>query len=65
MKAWFPKGEDDPEIALIRVTAEKAEYWDAPVEDQTEETANPRILEFLQKLSQPDRASPVQTDLPS
>jgi len=30
LKAWFPKGEDDPEIALIKVTAEKAEYWDAP-----------------------------------
>ena len=49
----------------LRQEFPKAEYWDGPVEDQTEETANPRILEFLQKLSQPDRASPVQTDLPS
>jgi len=32
----------------------KAEYWDAPVEDQTEQTANPRILEFMEKLSQRD-----------
>lgn len=30
MKAWFPKGVDDPELCLIRVSAESAEYWDAP-----------------------------------
>lgn len=29
-KAWFPQGLDDPELALIRVTVEEAEYWDAP-----------------------------------
>lgn len=29
-KAWFPKGLDDPELALLRVRVEKAEYWDAP-----------------------------------
>jgi general stress protein 26 len=29
-KAWFPKGEDDPEITLLKVTVEDAEYWDAP-----------------------------------
>ncbi len=28
-KAWFPKGLDDPQIALLRVDAEKAEFWDA------------------------------------
>ena len=28
-KAWFPQGLDDPQIALLRVDAEKAEYWDA------------------------------------
>jgi general stress protein 26 len=27
LRAWFPKGLNDPEIALLRV---KAEYWDAP-----------------------------------
>jgi general stress protein 26 len=26
--AWFPKGLDDPEVALIRVDIEGAEYWD-------------------------------------
>ena len=29
-KAWFPKGLDDPELALLRVNVEKAEYWDSP-----------------------------------
>lgn len=30
MKAWFPEGEDDPEIALLCVEAETAELWDSP-----------------------------------
>ena len=29
-KAWFPDGLDDPELALIKVTAHGAEYWDSP-----------------------------------
>jgi general stress protein 26 len=29
-KIWFPKGKDDPEIALLKVNLEKAEYWDSP-----------------------------------
>ena len=29
-KIWFPKGKDDPEIALLKVSLEKAEYWDSP-----------------------------------
>jgi len=29
-KMWFPKGKDDPEIALMRIRLEKAEYWDSP-----------------------------------
>ena len=29
-RAWFPKGTDDPDIALIEVELEEAEYWDAP-----------------------------------
>jgi general stress protein 26 len=29
-KMWFPEGKDDPEIALLRVSLEKAEYWDSP-----------------------------------
>lgn len=30
LKAWFPKGTDDPDLALLRVGIEKAEYWDGP-----------------------------------
>ena len=30
MRTWFPKGADDPDIALIRVRVESAEYWDSP-----------------------------------
>jgi len=30
LKAWFPDGADDPDLALLRVGIEKAEYWDSP-----------------------------------
>jgi general stress protein 26 len=29
LKAWFPDGLDDPNICLMKVTAEQAEYWEA------------------------------------
>jgi general stress protein 26 len=29
-KAWFPNGENDPEITVIRVNVDQAEYWEAP-----------------------------------
>jgi len=29
-KMWFPEGKDDPEVALLRISPEKAEYWDSP-----------------------------------
>jgi general stress protein 26 len=28
-KAWFPKGKDDPEIAVLRVEVNEADYWEA------------------------------------
>jgi general stress protein 26 len=28
-KAWFPKGEDDPEIAVLRVDIAEGDYWEA------------------------------------
>jgi len=28
--AWFPDGPDDPEIVLLKVRADGAEYWDSP-----------------------------------
>lgn len=30
LKAWFPNGSDDPEVALLKIDVEKAEYWDSP-----------------------------------
>jgi general stress protein 26 len=29
-RPWFPKGEDDPDLALLKVDVQNAEYWDAP-----------------------------------
>ena len=28
LKTWFPKGLDDPDLALLKVEVEHAEYWD-------------------------------------
>ena len=30
LKAWFPKGLDDPHLRLIKVEVDRAEYWDSP-----------------------------------
>ncbi|QWT25135.1 pyridoxamine 5'-phosphate oxidase family protein [Subtercola sp. PAMC28395] len=30
VEAWFPDGPDDPNVTLIKVTGESAEYWDTP-----------------------------------
>ncbi len=30
MSTWFPQGPDDPEIALLKVSVDHAEYWDSP-----------------------------------
>ncbi len=30
LKAWFPKGLDEPDIALLKVNVTKAEYWHSP-----------------------------------
>ena len=28
LRAWFPEGVDTPDIALLKVAVERAEYWD-------------------------------------
>jgi general stress protein 26 len=28
-KAWFPQGEDDPEITVLRVDVSEGDYWEA------------------------------------
>lgn len=40
MKVWFPAGEDDPSIRLLKVSVSRAEYWDAP-------SAPVRFLQFV------------------
>ncbi len=30
MRTWFPKGVEDPDIAILKVNVDQAEYWDAP-----------------------------------
>ncbi len=30
VEAWFPDGPGDPDVTLLRVDAESAEYWKAP-----------------------------------
>jgi general stress protein 26 len=30
LRAWFPEGSDDPNIALLKITIDRGEYWDQP-----------------------------------
>jgi general stress protein 26 len=30
LEPWFPRGLDDPDLALLEVRIDKAEYWDRP-----------------------------------
>jgi general stress protein 26 len=30
MKTWFPEGEDDPNLNLVRFEAERGSFWDSP-----------------------------------
>ena len=30
VEPWFPEGLDDPDLGLLEVTVDEAEYWDAP-----------------------------------
>ena len=29
LRAWFPEGKKDPDLALLRVKVDRAEYWDS------------------------------------
>ena len=29
-EAWFPEGEDDPSVVVVKVSGESAQYWDSP-----------------------------------
>ena len=30
MRAWFPKGKEDPSIMILKISIDQAEYWDSP-----------------------------------
>jgi general stress protein 26 len=30
IEPWFPRGLDDPDLVLLKITVAEAEYWDAP-----------------------------------
>jgi len=30
VEAWFSDGPDDPDVGLLKFTADSAEYWDSP-----------------------------------
>ena len=38
-EAWFPDGPDDPNLVLVRVDVEQAQYW---------EDKKPKVLEFAE-----------------
>lgn len=29
LRGWFPNGQDDPRLTILKVTIEKGEYWDS------------------------------------
>jgi len=33
LERWFPRGLEDPDLALLEVRIDKAEYWDEPHEE--------------------------------
>jgi len=52
LKAWFPKGVDDPNIVLLKVEVDKAEYWDAPSSKVVQ------IVGFMKALATGERYHP-------
>lgn len=50
LKAWFPEGKDSPDLVLLKVKVEQAEYWDAP------SSTIVQIAGFLKALATGERA---------
>ncbi len=55
-KAWFPDGLDDPDLALLRVRVEKAEYWDSPSSTVV------HLLGFVKALATGQRMEPGENE---
>lgn len=56
MKAWFPGGLDDPDLALLRVHVEAAEYWDSPSSTMV------HIVGFVKAVSTGQRYQPGENE---
>ena len=50
LKAWFPKGLDDPTLTLLKISVEQAEYWDSP------SSALVQIAGFLKAIATGEKA---------
>jgi general stress protein 26 len=55
-KTWFPKGPGDPELALIKIEVERAEYWDA------KSNAMVAVKGFFKSLAGADKPKRVKHD---
>ena len=53
---WFPQGPEDPELALLRITVERIDVWQAPT------TWIGRTLAFATALITGDRAEPERSE---
>ena len=52
--SWFPRGVDDPSLALLRVTVTAAEHWESPSSPVV------RILGFARTVATGQREQPGQ-----
>ncbi len=55
-KAWFPKGLDDPDLALLRVGVTQAEYWDSS------SSAVVHLVGFVKALATGERYHPGENE---
>ncbi|HEY9284566.1 MAG TPA: pyridoxamine 5'-phosphate oxidase family protein [Pyrinomonadaceae bacterium] len=56
LKAWFPGGAEDPDLALLRVAVERAEYWDSP------SSAAAHALSFVKAMVTGQPANPGENE---
>ena len=56
MERYFPRGKDDPDLALIKVHVDSAEYWTGAG------TLTMKLLEIASQITPPDRPIPGATN---
>lgn len=52
-KAWFPEGLEDPDLCLIKVSVENADYWESP------DSKLVRFVGFTQAILTGKKANPA------